>query len=299
MDIEMLYDWNQDIQIQPGNTVRVEHLGLLECQLDNLCTYAINPRYLRAAQENHQVSVIFTTPCTAASVPTDKTLVLTNNPLRDFYEFHNYLAQCTEFYRKHRPSQIDSSATIHPTAHIAEQDVSIGADVTIEPRSVINEGTQISRGSLIGNGAVIGAEGYERKYVDGTYLRAIHAGGVRIGQSSFIGSNSVVVRGVFGGFTSLGNNVAIGNLVNVGHHCVVEDGVVLLPSTVLCGSSMIRENARIGPGALINNLVVVGPHATVSMGSVVISDVPPGRRVTGNFAKEHFRFLREMCKRPE
>jgi serine acetyltransferase len=54
---------------------------------------------------------------------------------------------------------------------------------------------------------------------------------------------------------------------------------------MLAGSSVIRENAYIAPGALIIDHKTVGKDAFVGLGAVVINNVPVGKAVFGVSAR--------------
>jgi len=146
-----------------------------------------------------------------------------------------------------------------------------------------DHGPVIGDNTVISSGVVLNALG-GRIYKG---LRVLHGGNVQIGANTYIGPNTVIVRGIWGNNTTIGDNCFIGQLVSIGHNCIVEDDVMILPGAVLCGSVLVRKGARISPGAVISNGVTIGAEAFVTLGSVVTKDVKPGERVSGNFAVEH------------
>jgi serine O-acetyltransferase len=72
----------------------------------------------------------------------------------------------------------------------------------------------------------------------------------------------------------IGSNVYIGPHVTIGgrskHHNV----------------PIVQDNVFIGAGALVLGPITIGVGATIAAGAVVIRDVPPGKTVAGNPAKE-------------
>jgi len=147
----------------------------------------------------------------------------------------------------------------------------------------------------ISAGTVLGVDGARIvTTLEGRKFRVIHIGGVLIREGAFIGANCVIVRSVWRKMTTIGKNVFIGNLVNVGHNVVVEEGVMLLPGSILCGSSHIGKDAVIAPGAIVANQKRVGQGAWVTLGAVATRDVQPAQRVSGNFAVEHSKFLKHV-----
>lgn len=297
MHVREIQEWCPPLQINIGARTEFHTLGLVEYDTKEMCTYAVDSGFLEIAIRKKNVAVVFAHPEAAARYPSDKSYVCTPHPAEAFYDLHNALVENTDFYGKNSTSEIDPRARVHESAYVAGEGVIIGEGAIVGPRAVIQEGTVIERNVLIKSGAVIGADGMEHKKFGDRRVKAIHAGGVHIGENSEIGANSVIVRNVFNDHTRIGANVVIGNLVNVGHQCVVEDEAVVMPMALLCGSSTVRKGARIGPAAVVSNWVEVGRNAVVSIGSVVVKDVPDHQRVSGNFAVNHMRFLRTSQSR--
>lgn len=80
-----------------------------------------------------------------------------------------------------------------------------------------------------------------------------------VGENVFIDQASVIHP-----FVNIGNNcILIG--ARVGHHCTIEDHV-LLSGTSLAGNVTIRRNSFLGLNSSIKEGVVVGSHNTVSAG---------------------------------
>ena len=75
------------------------------------------------------------------------------------------------------------------------------------------------------------------------------------------------------------------NRTKIGRACL------LGAHAAITGSVVIGDEVWVGPNATISSALTVGSQAAVSLGSVVTRDVPPGERVSGNFAITHNRFL--------
>jgi UDP-3-O-[3-hydroxymyristoyl] glucosamine N-acyltransferase len=61
-----------------------------------------------------------------------------------------------------------------------------------------------------------------------------------------------------------------------------------------CRRVTLEEGVWIGPGVTLINGIVVGKNGRVNIGSVATRDVPENCAVTGNFALEHEKFLRNL-----
>ena len=57
---------------------------------------------------------------------------------------------------------------------------------------------------------------------------------------------------------------------------------------------MVGDDVWIGVNATVSNRIKIGKGARVSLGSVVTKDVPAGQTVTGNFAIDHARFMKNL-----
>lgn len=208
------------------------------------------------------------------------------------------------FYGTRPPVEIHPTATISPGAVLAEG-VSVGAGATIGRASIgrntrVGAGVHVGDGVTIGEactvfpGAVIGGDGfgYERDE-RGIPHKFPHLAGVRIGDRVDIGANACIDRGAFGD-TEIGDDTKIDNLVHVAHNVRLGCGVMIAASAVVAGSTVVGDGAWIGPSACVSDGLTVGADAVVSLGAVVTRDVPPGERVTGNFAVPHQRFLERL-----
>jgi len=297
MKINQVLTFNNELKIQINGPEYFLNLGTLLSQEEALLSYASSPAYLRQAIEKQNLVALFVKKDMVTDLTKDISFVFTDDAFADFYLFHNYLVENTDFYGVSRPSKIAGSARIHRTAYVADVNVEIADDVSLGQNVVIMENTVINSGVYIGPGTVIGIEGTQTIPIDDRkHFRIIHAGGVTIGMNTFIGANSVVVKSVFREHTIIGENVTIGNLVNIGHNTYIGNDSVVLANSVVCGSSVIEKRARISPGATISSSKKVGEDAWVTIGAVVTKDVERGQRVSGNFAIEHQKLVNHVKK---
>jgi sugar O-acyltransferase (sialic acid O-acetyltransferase NeuD family) len=110
---------------------------------------------------------------------------------------------------------------------------------------------------------------------------AVIARTAQVGEGSAINAAAVIASG-----TTLGRSVHVNRSASVGHHNLIEDYATLGPSCVLAGHVTIGRGAFVGAGAVCAPKVTVGPNAVVGAGAVVVRDVPAGKAVVGNPAKE-------------
>lgn len=146
-------------------------------------------------------------------------------------------------------------------------------------RAIKGQHAVVSRDVRIGEGTVI--------------WNLVYVGpGVTIGNNVTLGSLVHVAAGAsIGDGTMVEGAAYIGRLSKIGRNCFIGPKVVITgdpypPVRRNTGVSAwtgvtVEDEAIIGAGACIRAGIVVGRRAVVGMGSVVLSDVPPGTVVAG------------------
>jgi acetyltransferase-like isoleucine patch superfamily enzyme len=195
---------------------------------------------------------------------------------------------------------------------------------------IVYEGVELGDGSVIEDFAIVGTPPRGKKngelatiIGDGAVIRShavIYAGNV-IGKN-FQTGNKVNIREL----NRIGDNVSIGTLSVIEHHVEIADNVRIHTQVFIPEFSVLEEGCWIGPNVVFTNAkypqspgvkdqlvgpvikrgakiganstilpgVVIGEHALVGAGSVVVSDVPPGAVVVGNPA----RVIRQVSELP-
>lgn len=263
------------LEIMGRAPVEFHSLGPVNYTASRLLTWATSEKFARLALENPDVVAIVTTRAiaTADGWPRFDGWIISDDPQADFFRFHNCLAEETQFY----------TDLLSTPGHWSW------------PLMVCNTGVTIEDNVRLREGCVIGYPG--ARWVtskSGERINVVHVGGVHICEGAHVGANSVIVQSVWPRPTLVGKNAFIGNLVNVGHNAQVGEGAAVLSGAILGGGCEIGAGATVDLGAIVRPHVKVGAGAHVTMGSVVTQDVPPGGRVSGNWAIEHGRFVENV-----
>lgn len=175
-------------------------------------------------------------------------------------------------------AQVASSAVI-------ESGVEVGAGSIICAGAILKAGTRIGENTVVRENVVIGSDGVTvYRAEDGRLLKFPHVAGVFIGDHTEIGANAVVAGGILTP-TFIGNEVIIGNLCNIGHGAVVDDGVWMSVGTLLGGHTTVNPGATIAMGVTVRDNLVIGEKASLGMGSVVVKSVDASYAMFGNPAK--------------
>ena len=269
-------------------------LGMVIDTPPSALVYCEHERYLPLIESNPAVACVLTSAALADRIPGEMGVAVTATPRRAFYELHEHLARQTDFYGVTHPSAIAPTAEIHSSASIAVTNIRIGPGVIIEPHVTLLGRVEIGEGSVVRAGSTLGSSGFEFKRLGGRIVSVTHAGGVRLGAGVELQANCAVSRSIFGGFTALGDETKLDNLVHVAHGTSIGRRCLIAANAMIAGSVVIGNDVWIGPSSAISNQVHIGDGASISIGAVVTRDVAAGERVTGNFAVPHERFLAHL-----
>ncbi len=291
MLIERVLEYNPNLKIIYNKSRKFDVMGTINSDSPGLLSYCRdnNNDDLEAALKKKNIVALFAREEDVRDVDSDITFICSETLNKDFHLFQQFLYEKTDYFNRNEPNIIASTARVHPSVVMDDHNIEIGENTEIGPNCTIYANTKIGSDVMIGAGCVIGSESLQLiRTPDGKKKQIYHVGGVVIGDGTYMGVNNVVVRNVWETPpTTIGKNVAIANLVMIGHNVIVEDDAQLISTVVLGGGCVIKKGARVSFGSNVSNRLVVGENAWVTIGSVVTRDVPPGQRVSGNFAIEH------------
>lgn len=275
-----------------GKAKLISGLGLADVPSihESILTFCSSEKFLTPALESPTVSAIIISPDLVDLIEDkfigSKAIFVTPDPLESFFQTHHFLARSTNFYSEYNfPKRVSQSAKIHSSA-VVEDGVVIEDDVVISPQVFIGQGTVIGSGTYIGPGAKIGTIGMEAKVISNRRQIIDHVGGVRIGNASFVGSNTVIARSLFEGATEIGSEVHLDALVHVAHNVRIGDRSVVVAGVITGGQANIGRDTFLGIGSTFRNGVTIGDRSKINMGSVVIGNVPADETYAGYYAKK-------------
>jgi UDP-3-O-[3-hydroxymyristoyl] glucosamine N-acyltransferase len=266
-------------------------LGFVSHAYPEMLIFLEHERFLDAAVANRNVRCVLTTRELATRVPAEWGVAMSAAPRRAFYDLHARLVRETDFYGATSNTVVAASARIHPAAVVAGGGVQIGERVVVEPCVVIHPRVTIGDDVVVRSGTVLGSEGFQVQHFDGRAMRVPHGGHVRIARGVDIHTNCSIDRALFGGETVLGEDTTLDSLVYVAHDVWIGRLCRVGAGASINGSTVIGDEAWIGPNATVSSGLRIGARASVTLGSVVTRDVHDGQHVTGNFAIDHERFL--------
>lgn len=150
----------------------------------------------------------------------------------------------------------------------------------IDPTAIIHDCVVMGKNNKIGPYTVIGSNGEIRG------AKEFH-GKVLIGDNNVISELVTIQRPQEEGqVTEVGNNNIIMAHSHLGHDAKVCNDCEICTGTIIGGYAKLEDGVRIKIGSTARNRITIGEGAVCGMGSVIVKDVPKGKVVVGNPAKE-------------
>lgn len=253
-------------------------------------SYITNQKYWKEL-ENRDISCIVCTEELLEKLPRSiEGIIVAENPGEVFWDMHS--RQKIERF----PTTIGRGCQICEQSYIAKENVIIGNNVIIEEFVSIKEGTQIGDNCIIRTGSVIGGEGFQlQARPDNSYAMVKHLGKVVIEDNVELQQAVCVDKAIFNwDSTIIGEGTKADNLVHIGHAVKIGKNCEITADVIFAGSVKTEDNVWFGPNATIRNNILIGGNANVSIGSVVTKKVERNKKVSGNFAIDHDRFMENL-----
>ncbi|MDU9048186.1 MAG: DapH/DapD/GlmU-related protein [Candidatus Electrothrix sp. Rat3] len=188
------------------------------------------------------------------------------------------------------------TASIDPTV-VLGKNIWIGDNVVIQSGCTVLDHSVIKRNSVLYPNVTVGTEGFFSKYIMGKKQHIKHYGGVEIGENCILHAGTNISRSVnFQENTTIANNVHVGIQTNIGHDCQIGSDSDISAKVLLAGRVKVGQHCWIGAGATVSNALSIGDYARIMIGATVISDVPEQTTVSGNFARDHKKNLKQHLR---
>jgi UDP-3-O-[3-hydroxymyristoyl] glucosamine N-acyltransferase len=271
---------------------KFRELGLLSSRGEAVLAPLLEAKFLSQLLNHRGITAVITTTELVQAIPAPLAVATVREckPREALYRIHLELIR-RGFYSRLPKSKIAPDARIHPRAHVESEGVQIGSNTTIDANAVIKGLSIVGDNVVVGPGVVIGGDGYEPQDVHGRRTIIAHVGGVRLGNCVHIQANSAISKSLFGGFTEVGDDTTMDNLVHVAHNVCIGKRCRLAACAMIAGSTVIGNDVRLGPQVSISSGLVIGDRARITIGAVVTKDVSADGHVSGNFAIAHDKFL--------
>lgn len=188
---------------------------------------------------------------------------------------------------------------VHPTA-IVEPGARVATDVEIGPYAIVGAEVAIAAGCRIGPHAVItghtrmgpncriwqfasiGDAPQDKKY-SGEPTR------LEIGANNTIREFCTINRGTVqgGGVTRIGDDNWIMAYAHIAHDCRIGNRTVFANNAQLAGHVEVGDDAILGGFTVVHQFCRIGAHSITGMGTIVLQDIPPYVKASGNPARPY------------
>lgn len=218
-----------------------------------------------------------------------------------------------------------ASAVVAPDASVAP-DAALAAGVVVGAGAVIGAGCAIGPNSVVGAGArlgehcrlhanvtlypgvslghrvelhagcVVGGDGFGYAAGPVGAVKIHHGGSVVIADDVEVGANTCIDRGTLGD-TRIGARTKVDGMCMIAHNVQIGNDCLIAGQTGIAGSTTIGDGVIIGGAASITDHVTVGTGARIGGRAAVTKNVPAGEAWTGNPAKPHRQYARDLYLR--
>lgn len=185
----------------------------------------------------------------------------------------------------HATAIVEAGAQLAPDVEIGPYTVigphvEIGSGTRIGPHSVIKGHTRIGTGNVISQFVSLGDAPQDKKY-SGEPTR------LEIGNGNTIREFCTLNRGTEqgGGVTRIGSDNWIMAYVHVAHDCRIGNRTVLANNAQLAGHVPVDDDAILGGFTVVHQFCRIGAHSITGLGTIVLQDIPPYVKASGNPAR--------------
>jgi UDP-3-O-[3-hydroxymyristoyl] glucosamine N-acyltransferase len=294
--------------------VKVSNFSKIEEGTPHSLTFLANPKYEHYIYHT-EADIILVNQDFTPSAPLKNTLVRVPNA----YAALAVLLEMTEKQKKEKEG-IDSTACIHPSAHIGEgcyigtfaciaenarignrckiypyvyvgDNVEIGDNCILYPHVTIYEGSLIGNNCILHAGSVIGSDGFGFAPEGEQYKKIPQLGTAILEDDVEIGANTTVDRAVMGA-TIIRKGAKLDNLVQVAHNVDIGEHTVMAAQVGISGSVKIGKHCRFGGQSGLAGHIAIGDHVSIGAQAGIIGNIEEGRAVLGSPATDARSFMR-------
>lgn len=260
--------------VTPGDIVFVDH-----------------PKYYDKALQSAATIVLINKQ---VECPKGKTLLISDDPFRDFNKLTNYF----------RPFQA-SNAAIAPTAKIGEGTVIqpncfVGNQVTIGKNCIIHANVTIYDNCVIGDnviiqsGTILGADAFYYKKRPEGFDQLLSGGRVVIEDNVGIGALCTIDKGVTGD-TTIGAGTKIDNQVHVGHDTIIGKKCLIAAQTGIAGCVVIEDEVTLWGQVGTTSGITIGSKAVIMGQTGVTKSIEGGKTYFGTPIEESREKLKQLA----
>jgi UDP-3-O-[3-hydroxymyristoyl] glucosamine N-acyltransferase len=259
-------------------------------------TFCDNIHYLKIALNNSAISAVIITEELLKDINvTNKGICVVQNPRESFFDLYEYMVKKNLFsssfkYGIGENVTVSESSIISPKSYIGDNTI-IGENVVIKDDVYIGNDCFIDVGVIIGNHGIL----YTTKDGNNSFIK--HAGVVKIGNHVTLLANSVIVKSIFSNMPTVVDDYSIiGIATTIGHESKIGKNCRVLGNCVVAKNANIGNNTIVGSSSVIRENITIGKKVDIKAGSIVVKDLKDNDVVSGNFAMNHTKMVKNFFK---
>jgi UDP-3-O-[3-hydroxymyristoyl] glucosamine N-acyltransferase len=177
------------------------------------------------------------------------------------------------------------------THAVVGRGVRVGDDARLYPHVTLYSGSSLGDRVIVHAGARIGSDGFGYVFADGAHQKIPHVGRCIIENDVEIGANTTIDRGSVDD-TVIGAGTKIDNLVHIAHNVRIGRLCLIMAQVGIAGSVRVGDGAVLAGQVGVSGHHTIGARATLAAQAGVFGDIPAGETWSGYPARPHRESLR-------
>lgn len=253
-----------------------------------------DPKRFELVEQSAAIAVIVAEPIESLDCPQ----IIVADPHQAFAKIVAKFRPPIDFEQDLAEPQIDSTAFVHPTAHIGGGTTigartrigpgavimprcQIGNDCVVHANTTLYEYTSVADRVVIHAGAVIGACGFGYRQENGKHIPAAQLGYVDVHCDVEIGAGVTIDRGSYGA-TTIGEGTKIDNQVQIAHNCQIGKHNLLCSQVGIAGSCTTGDHVIMAGQVGLKDHIHVEDRVVVGAQAGVMEDLKEGNVYLGS-----------------
>ena len=276
-------------ELQGDAALSIERLAPLAAAQPDALSFLSHPKYRKELLAS-QAGCVIVSPAMRELAAQRGAFIVASDP-------YLYFARLTQLWKKsharpeaariHPSAVIDPDAQVDPSARIGalcviERGARIGPETVLKSRVTVSEDCIVGARCLLHPGVVIGADGFGLAPHEGAWVKIEQLGAVRIGDDVEIGANTCIDRGALED-TVIEDGVKFDNLIQIGHNVRVGKHTAMAGCVGVAGSADIGAHCTVGGGAIVLGHLKLVDHVHISAATVVTRSILKPGQYTGMF----------------
>jgi UDP-3-O-[3-hydroxymyristoyl] glucosamine N-acyltransferase len=269
----LIHGINEIHRVIPGDLMFVDH-----------------PKYYEKALQSAATTIIVNQdiPC-----PEGKTLLISNDPCRDFNWLTRYFSPWTQVEGPRGTHSIGAGSRIHSSV-ILGNDVHIGQNCILHPGIVIYDHTTIGNDCIIHANTVIGSDAFYFKSHASGRDKMNSCGSVVIEDNVEIGACCTIDRGLTAD-TRIGRGTKLDNQVHIGHDTIVGKNCLMAAQVGIAGCVVLGDGVILWGQVGVGSGIHIGDRAVILGQSGVTKNVAPEQTLFGTPADDARTKFKELA----